>query len=170
VIALNVSTISFPDPFWINYILVDRGHLHYVFVFSMQEVLLGVFSILTQCIHLASSIKSPLFDHQFFHLWSLLQVFCLGIPTTMSDEGCKMPRNGVGPSSIIQIPFTQPRHELRVHVQESDFSIQGHAIFFAWTTTLISLDRTLKFFYSNSTSNPFSLVVIPLPIPTTSSP
>ncbi len=46
---------------------------------------------------------------------------------------------------------------------KSNFSIQGCVVLFAHTTTLTLLDRTLEFFDSNPTPNPFPLVATSLP-------
>jgi hypothetical protein len=46
--------------------------------------------------------------------------------------------------------------------KKSSFSIQGRAILFACTTTLISPYRALNFFEMNSTPSPFLLLAIPL--------
>jgi hypothetical protein len=56
-VILEWPPLAFPPIFplqpsdGISYFLIKKAHSHCVFVFSMQEVLLSVSSISTQCIH-----------------------------------------------------------------------------------------------------------------------
>jgi hypothetical protein len=133
----------------------------------MQEVLLSVFCIFTQFVHLVSSIKSPLFDH---HLWNSLQVFKLKISTIMSDECYKHAKKwcwtklyGLNPLYPTETWITSSCARIWFfHSWTCLFFRMHHHFNFTWSN--------LEVFYSNSTSNPFLLVVTHLPIPTTSSP
>jgi len=59
---------------------------------------------------------------------------------------------------IIQIPLNQEGHDLWIHMLEVLFFNLGHAILFACTTTSISPNWTLEFFYLNSTLSSCLLV------------
>jgi hypothetical protein len=63
--------------FWPNggsYFLIKGAHLHCVFVFSVQKVLLGVSFIFTQCVHFAS-FSNPPYLNIFSRLWSPLWIW-----------------------------------------------------------------------------------------------
>jgi hypothetical protein len=97
--------------FWISYFLIDKCHLHNVFVFLAQKVYRASF-VFTQHVHLTSSIKSPLFNHHIFHLWSSFQILAREFQPTCWTRFVNVPTNGVRLGFMIKIPCTQTRHEL----------------------------------------------------------
>jgi hypothetical protein len=154
---------------WISYFLIDKAHSHYVFVFSMHEVLIDVFSIFIQCVHLDPSIKSPLFNHHFFHLWDSFRVSVQELRPSCWLRVANAPTYGVALGSIIQKPFIQLGHESQVHAKEIwlPHSWTGH--FFCTHHHPNLTYQTFKFFVLNSIPNPFPLIAILLFIPTTNS-
>jgi hypothetical protein len=80
-------TNFFLNPFCeISYFLIKRAHLQRVFVLLMQEVLLEMSSIFTQCLHSTFS-SNPLHSTICYLFWESTSSFSLKVPTTTLDEG-----------------------------------------------------------------------------------